>query len=173
MKKIFYLSTALILCGMAQSQASCIQTPSCTSLGYTKTSSCTNGLKCPFGNYWYCPEKTTQENCSNYTYVCSGTGYAGGAGTACNGKYSSCTCANGYEWQNGQCKRNVIWGKCSGYAANCKIGNILFSDGTCNARMVSGKTAIAIVVYISNEGCGQAMALNSSISWKPAFNSNS
>ena len=54
MKKILYTTTAFILCGIAQSQAACIATPSCTSLGYTSTSSCTNGIKCPFGNYWNC-----------------------------------------------------------------------------------------------------------------------
>ena len=54
MKKILYATTAFILCGIAQSQAACIATPSCTSLGYTSTSSCTNGIKCPFGNYWNC-----------------------------------------------------------------------------------------------------------------------
>ena len=54
MKKILYTTTAFILCGIAQSQAACIATPSCTSLGYTSTTSCTDGLKCPFGNYWNC-----------------------------------------------------------------------------------------------------------------------
>ena len=54
MKKILYTTTAFILCGLAQSQAACIATPSCTTLGYTSTSSCTNGIKCPFGNYWNC-----------------------------------------------------------------------------------------------------------------------
>ena len=55
MKKIFYLSTAFVLCGgIAQANAACIATPSCTTLGYTSTTSCTDGLKCPFGNYWNC-----------------------------------------------------------------------------------------------------------------------
>ena len=54
MKKILYITTAFILCGLAQSQAACIATPNCTTLGYTSTTSCTGGLKCPFGNYWNC-----------------------------------------------------------------------------------------------------------------------
>ena len=54
MKKILYTTTAFILCGLAQSQAACIATPNCTTLGYTSTTSCTGGLKCPFGNYWNC-----------------------------------------------------------------------------------------------------------------------
>ena len=58
MKKILYTTTAFILCGLAQSQAACIATPSCTTLGYTETSSCDGGLKCPFGSYWYCPSNS-------------------------------------------------------------------------------------------------------------------
>ena len=58
MKKILYTTTAFILCGIAQSQAACIATPSCTTLGYTETSSCDGGLKCPFGSYWYCPSNS-------------------------------------------------------------------------------------------------------------------
>ena len=59
MKHSLNITTILILCGSmaqahAQSPAACIPTPSCTSLGYTSTSSCTGGLKCPFGNYWNC-----------------------------------------------------------------------------------------------------------------------
>ena len=58
MKKILYTTTAFILCGIAQSQAACITTPSCTTLGYTSTTSCTGGIKCPFGNYWNCDAMT-------------------------------------------------------------------------------------------------------------------
>ena len=59
MKHALNITTTLILCGSmaqayAQSPAACIPTPSCTSLGYTSTTSCTDGLKCPFGNYWNC-----------------------------------------------------------------------------------------------------------------------
>ena len=59
MKHALNITTTLILCGSmaqayAQSPAACIPTPSCTSLGYTSTKSCTDGLKCPFGNYWNC-----------------------------------------------------------------------------------------------------------------------
>ena len=55
MKKILYTTTAFVLCGgIVQANAACIATPSCTSMGYTSTSSCTNGIKCPFGNYWNC-----------------------------------------------------------------------------------------------------------------------
>ena len=55
MKKILYTTTAFVLCGgIVQANAACIATPSCTAMGYTSTSSCDGGLKCPFGNYWNC-----------------------------------------------------------------------------------------------------------------------
>ena len=77
MKKILYTTTAFILCGLAQSQAACIATPSCTTLGYTETSSCDGGLKCPFGSYWYCPsnsgsggDSSGSGNTDDKTYNC-------------------------------------------------------------------------------------------------------
>ena len=55
MKKILYTTTAFVLCGgIVQTNAACITTPSCTAMGYTSSSSCTNGIKCPFGEYWNC-----------------------------------------------------------------------------------------------------------------------
>ena len=145
---------------MAQS-INCTPSPDCASLGYTETS-CPDGagVKCPWGNAWFC----TEEKCdTSYQYTCSGTGYAGSSGEACNGKYQSCTCADGYEWnqENGTCEKpKVEWGKCNGLAKNCNIGDILYSDGTCSPQNISGKTPIAVVVYKSSNGnCAQAMAL--------------
>ena len=63
MKKYLFLTSALVvLSGTAE--AACIQTPSCSSLGYESTSSCSGGLKCPFGNAWNCtgPNNTTEIN---------------------------------------------------------------------------------------------------------------
>ena len=134
----------------------------CSALGYTETSNWGNCLKCPFGNAWACPG----EQCTDdYKYTCSGTGYAGGSGEACDGKYKSCNCASGYEWKDGTCQKEILkpeWGKCNGSAKNCNIGDILYSDGACSSQRISGKTPIAVVVYKSDDGnCAQAMALNS------------
>ena len=56
MRKFLLYSSALmassLLSGVAE--AACIQTPTCSSLGYTSSSSCTGGTKCPFGNAWNC-----------------------------------------------------------------------------------------------------------------------
>ena len=55
MKKLLYTTTAFVLCGgIVQANAACIATPSCTAMGYTSSSSCINGIKCPFGEYWNC-----------------------------------------------------------------------------------------------------------------------
>ena len=156
----------LPMTAMAQS-SNCTPSPDCASLGYTE-SSCPDGagVKCPWGNTWFC----TEEKCdTSYQYTCSGTGYAGGSGDECGGKYKSCTCADGYEWKDGVCKEEpkAVWGKCNGSAKNCNIGDILYSDGTCSPQNISGKTPIAVVVYKSDDSnCGQAMALKSIGSYK-------
>ena len=160
MRKLILMTSAAVIApisAIAQTPT-CTATPDCASLGYTQ-SSCpeNNGIRCPWGDAWFCT-KTCSEMGFNYT--CSGTGYAGGVGKACGGKYTSCTCASGYNWKSGQCKAQAIWGTCSGYAAQCSLGDILFSDGTCSANTVSSKTPIAVVVYKSGN-CGQAMALKS------------
>ena len=162
MRKGLLISTMLVsVAGLgmsAEAANQCLQTPSCESLGYTQTSCVdNNGVKCPFGNKYFCV-------CSaKYAYSCSGTGYAGGSGTACGGKYTECTCASGYIWDKKNCKKDEAeWKKNIGYAEkNCNIGDILFSDGTCASDVVSGKTPIAVVVYIDERGYGQALALDS------------
>lgn len=124
MKKIFYLSTAFILCGMAQSQASCIQTPSCTSLGYTKTSSCTNGLKCPFGSYWYCPsnsgssggsgsgtgagESSLCSSCNVGDFICGGKCYAPSIVVSDRGEIASDCTYFVTKKENGKCTRVTV-----------------------------------------------------------------
>ena len=63
MRKYLFLTSALVvLSGTAE--AACIQTPTCSSLGYTSSSSCDGGIKCPFGNAWNCtgPNNTTEIN---------------------------------------------------------------------------------------------------------------
>ena len=148
MKKIFYLSTAFILCGMAQSQASCIQTPSCTSLGYTKTSSCTNGLKCPFGNYWYCPsssgsssgsgsgtgagESSLCSSCNVGDFICGGVCYAPSVVVSERGALASDCTYLVTEKVNGKCTRVTTQ-----YGGNEKLTLQKFL----NEANISGNTA--------------------------------
>ena len=54
MRKILLYSSALVVGLSGVAEAACIQTPSCSSLGYSSSSSCSGGTKCPFGNAWNC-----------------------------------------------------------------------------------------------------------------------
>ena len=131
MKKILYSTTAFILCGIAQSQAACIPTPSCTSLGYTSTTSCTDGLKCPFGNYW---------NCTHINKI-----------TELTNKIT--------EQTNKITELEKVIETSQSQGEICVIGSILYSDKSCYLSPQKGKTPIGVVVYVDGKGGGQALAL--------------
>ncbi len=145
--KFLLLGTSLSLIPTL-SLAQCVETTNCETLGYTETS-CNGGkgVKCPFGNKWAClganEEECKQKFCDEYgfTLTCTGTGYAGGSGQACGGKYAQCTCASGYKWKDGACQQ-----KAPDYS-ECKIGTLFYSDGTCSSDKLSGKEPLGVVVY--------------------------
>ena len=143
-------------------QAQCVATTDCASLGYTETTNIGGCLKCPFGNAFVCPSSEASV-CEKYgfKYDCKGTGYIGGSGQKCNNLYASCSCGLDYEWKNAKCEKRsgTMLGQCTGYAKNCKIGDILNSDGTCSTDKVSGKTPIGVVITVE-DNCGYAMSFN-------------
>ena len=49
---------------------------------------------------------------ATYKYACTGTGYNGGSGTACDNKYEKCTCGDAYKWSEGACVAKT----CSDYS---------------------------------------------------------
>ena len=132
-KLFLLLGTSLSLVPQTIYAAECAVTD-CSLLGYTDSACPGSGLKCPFGDGWYCGggaaedciklgydkdctgtgESGNGETCngkyqsctcdSSYKYTCSGTGYSGGSGTACGGKYTACTCKSPYTWSSGACK---------------------------------------------------------------------
>ena len=111
-----------------------------------RNASCPNGkgVKCPFGNKWFCSSsEITPEQCTElgFTQTCTGTGYSGGASLACNGKYNYCTCTDGYTWNttNQICEYD--------YKTNCVIGALYYSDGTCSQEKLSSKTLLGVVIY--------------------------
>lgn len=53
-------------------------------------------------------------------------------------------------------EEKAVLGQCTGYAKNCKIADILNSDGTCSTNKESGKTPLGIVVAIK-DNCGYAI----------------
>ena len=113
MKQYLLLTSALVAGGLLNSgvaNAACIQTPSCSSLGYESTSSCSGGIKCPFGNAWNC---TFINKITELEKVI----------------------------ENIQ-KEEAL--------ANCKIGDILYSDMSCNTNMVASKTPIGVVFDTTN-----------------------
>ncbi len=165
--KFLLLGTSLSLIP-SLTQAQCVATTDCATLGYTEKS-CPDGkgIRCPFGTTYAC----CSDNCvkNGFKYECKGTGYASGVGQTCNNKYTSCTCAEGYEWKDGRCEKipGPILGQCTGYVKNCKIADILNSDGTCTKDKVSGKTPLGFVVAIKGN-CGYAMTasrIRDSIEW--------
>ncbi len=118
--------------------AQCVATQDCATLGYTETScSGGSGVKCPFGNKWAC-FKSDSEVCQQYgfTLTCTSTNQIG-VGKACNGKYSECTCAAGYTWNNSSQKCEY----------DCVIGALYYSDGTCSDKLENSKTALGVVIY--------------------------
>ena len=100
MKQYLLLTSALAVLGLSgTTEAACIQTPNCTTLGYTSTTACEGGLKCPWGNAWFC---------------------------------------------------NVGGGSSTPDYSNCKIGDILYSDMSCNANMIASKTPIGVIFDTTN-----------------------
>ena len=109
-------------------QAVCVATPDCASLGYTASSCASGGVKCPWD--------TSKLFCgcgAAYVYSCTGTGYSGGVGDACGGKYVSCNCASGYSWSGSSC---IACG--SAYKYTCTGSNEAGGSGTaCGGKYAS------------------------------------
>ena len=120
MRKILLMSSALVLLS-GTAEAACIQTPSCSSLGYSSSSSCSGGTKCPFGNYWNC----TASDLSNKI-------------TEITNKITT------LETKVNELSKDAA-------TANCKIGDILYSDMSCNTNVVASKTPIGVIFDITNK----------------------
>ena len=125
--------------------AQCVATQDCATLGYTETScSGGSGVKCPFGNKWACFKSESEiknQLCTELGYTQTCTGGQIGVGKACNGKYSECTCAAGYAWNDSsqQCEYD--------YKTNCVVGALYYSDGACSNDYISSKKLLGIVIY--------------------------
>ena len=172
--KFLLLGTSLSLIPN-MTNAQCVATTDCATLGYTETS-CPDGkgLKCPFGNTFVCPA-TEKSVCEKYgfKYTCTGTGYAGGMNQGCNSQYASCACDIGYEWKNNKCEKRpgATLGTCTGYAQNCKIGDFLNNDGTCTSDKISDKEPIGVVIAFK-DNCGYAITaipLLSKVKWSTEY----
>ena len=139
--RFLLLGTSLSLIPSLTS-AQCVATQDCATLGYTETScSGGTGVKCPFGNKWACfksESECEQQFCDKYGFTrsCTSTNQIG-VGKACNGKYTECTCAAGYTWNDSSQKCEY----------DCVIGALYYSDGTCSDKLESSKKLLGIVIY--------------------------
>ena len=95
---------------------------------------------------------------SSYKYTCTGTGYSGGYGTACGGKYTACTCQSGYTWQNGSCVGSASSDPCDG-KSNGANGNYY----CCNNDVVGVKTS-SMNFYVAMNDAGSMSYRNASYS---------
>ena len=136
MKKVILLSSVLLaapfmLGEIGEASAQCTTTPSCSSMGYTTGVNTGNCLKCPTGNYYFCPPKIEPSCDSSYKYTCTGANQAKPSTGACNGKYTSCSCTSGYVWNNGICQRQCIP---EANESGCSLGTESCSDGCGGTR---------------------------------------
>ena len=120
-----YILLSTVCCGLffgTEAWAQCVATKDCSTLGY-KQSSCDSGkgIKCPFGEAWYCPCD------ASYIYTCTGTNESPSS-AKCGDKYSMCNCATGTHWDSSS-------GSCVADRASCAIGWIYYSDGTCSVHV--------------------------------------
>ncbi len=145
--KIRFLLIGISLSLIPQTiNAQCVATQDCATLGYTETScSGGNGVKCPFGNKWACfksDSECEQQFCDKYgfTLTCTGSNQTGGGSKACNGKYNICKCDTNFIW-------NTDTKSCEANTANCIIGSLYYSDGTCSQYKLSSKTLLGVVIY--------------------------
>ena len=149
MKKVFLLmTTALFSFDTRAATEECVDAPSCTDLGYTRTAD-----ECPDGSV-KCPWNTGLVFCEcskSYKYTCNGDNETAGT-DKCGNYYAACGCDTGYHWADGKCVAN---------RASCVIGWIYYSDGTCSApaAYTTSKTVLGIVVHVNDNGVGgQIMA---------------
>ena len=124
MQKFLLYSSALVLLSGGEANAACIQTPTCSSLGYDSSTACDGGIKCPFGNAWNCtgPNNTTEINSiktqinsinTSITNILnritklennSGSGSGSGSSTGTGGYSSACSnCSIGQVYNSGYC----------------------------------------------------------------------
>ena len=126
MRKFLLYSSALALGLSGAAEAACIQTPSCSSLGYSSSSSCSGGTKCPFGDYWNC-DAINKINSLNSQIT-----------NLTNKITEQTNTITNLETQITEIRKEVT-------TSNCWVGDILYSDMTCNSIYVASKTPIGVV----------------------------
>ena len=135
MKQYLFLTSALVVSGLLSgaAEAACIQTPSCSSLGYTSSSSCDGGIKCPFGNAWNC---TVVDLTNKITEITNKI-------TTIEEKITVIE-------ENGGNDNGSEGGTTTPDYTICTVGAILYSDKSCDPDVVASKTPIGVVFDQAN-----------------------
>ena len=154
---VYFLLGTSLSCFPGLALGQCVPVQDCAALGYT-ASSCNGGkgVKCPFGNGWFCAEDESTVCAENgFKYSCSGTGYAGGAGSACGGKYTQCNCTTNYTWNGSSCALSCssayqytctgtgyaggAGSACGGKYTQCTCASgYEWKDGSCQQKILNG-----------------------------------
>ena len=135
MRKFLLYSTILVAFTMSgAAEAACIQTPTCSSLGYTSSSSCTGGIKCPFGNAWNC---TASDLSTQITELTNKITEQTNKITEITNKITTI-------------EEKIVTIESGASSSNCTVGAILYSDKSCNANVVTSKTPIGVVFDQAN-----------------------
>ena len=122
-KFLLYSSALALLSGVAN--AACIKTPTCSSLGYESTTSCSGGLKCPFGNAWNC--------------------------TLINKINSITTQITNLTNKITTIEEKIVKIESSTSSSNCIVGDILYSDKSCDPKVIATKKPIGVVFDRANK----------------------
>ena len=131
MKQYLLLTSALVVSGLLSgaAEAACIQTPTCSSLGYTSSSSCTGGIKCPFGNAWNC---TASDLSTQITELTNKITEQTNKITEITNKITTI-------------EEKIVTIESGASSSNCQIGDILYSDMSCDPNIVASKKPIGVV----------------------------
>ena len=136
MRKILLYSSALVVSGLLSgvAEAACIQTPSCSSLGYTSSQSCNGGVKCPFGNAWNC---TASDLSTQITELTNKITEQTNKITEITNKITTI-------------EEKIVTIENGASSSNCIIGDILYSDKSCDLNVVASKKPIGVVFDRAN-----------------------
>ena len=133
MRKFLLYSTILVAFTMSgAAEAACIQTPTCSSLGYSSGSSCTGGVKCPFGNAWNC---TASDLSTQITELTNKITEQTNKITEITNKITTITTI----------EEKIVTIESGASSSNCIIGAILYSDKSYYPFVVEDKTPIGVV----------------------------
>ncbi len=136
MRKFLLYSTILVAFTMSggAANAACIQTPTCSSLGYTSSSSCDGGIKCPFGNAWNC---TASDLSTQITELTNKITEQTNKITEVTNKITTI-------------EEKIVTIESGASSSNCTVGAILYSDMSCDPNVVASKKPIGVVFDQAN-----------------------